>query len=164
MNEICGNSCESSEIVKRRLSEILWSTLWTRSSLTTDGWPLHSSSSTFVHPSLNILHLFLKSSFTHDILAVNRAQFTMDFHNTHVFSVKKAYNRVSQLAGLSIAGHIINHFVETSTNTKWPVMWRFTKQWVLWPHLDWASSPSLPRLNGGYFPNSPRLFNHSMLI
>jgi hypothetical protein len=52
-------------IISKRTAEIqikvlkLWSamlTLWTRSSLTTDGWPLHSLSWTFVRPSLNILH------------------------------------------------------------------------------------------------------------
>jgi hypothetical protein len=33
--EICGNSSKSSEIVKCHLSQILWSTLWTRSNLGT---------------------------------------------------------------------------------------------------------------------------------
>jgi hypothetical protein len=43
VNESCGNSHESSEIVKCCLSQIFWSTLWTRSTLTTDGQSLHSS-------------------------------------------------------------------------------------------------------------------------
>jgi hypothetical protein len=45
----------SSEIVKHRLSQIFWSTFWTRSSLSIGAQPLCSSLWTFVHPSLNIL-------------------------------------------------------------------------------------------------------------
>jgi hypothetical protein len=51
--------------------------------------------------------------------------------------------RISQLAGLSLAGHIITHTVETRTNNRWPVMWWFTGQWVMWHYLACASSPSL---------------------
>jgi hypothetical protein len=43
----------------------------------------------------------------------------MDFRSTHVFSVKKgAEARILQLAGLSIAGQVITHFVEARTNTR----------------------------------------------
>jgi hypothetical protein len=34
------------------------------------------------------------------------------------------------MAGLTVARHIIIHSVETRTNTKWPVIWWFTRQWV----------------------------------
>jgi hypothetical protein len=51
--------------------------------------------------------------------------------------------RISQLPGLSIAGHVITHSVESRTNTKWPVMWWFTRQWVMWGYLACASSPPL---------------------
>jgi hypothetical protein len=30
---------------------------------------------------------------------------------------------------------IISHSVETRTNTRWPVMWWFTRQWVVWRYL-----------------------------
>jgi hypothetical protein len=40
--------------------------------------------------------------------------------------VKKAVNSIHFLAaGLSVIEHIISHFVETRTNTKWRVMWCF---------------------------------------
>jgi hypothetical protein len=58
VHEIRANSHESSEIVKCHLPQIFWTTLWSRSSLTTDGRPLHSSMWTFIRPSLNILHHF----------------------------------------------------------------------------------------------------------
>lgn len=40
--------------------------------------------------------------------------------------------QISQLAGLSVAGLIIIHFVEGRTNTRWPVMCWFTRLWVMW--------------------------------
>jgi hypothetical protein len=49
--------------------------------------------------------------------------------------------QISQLEGLSITGHIITHSLETWTNTRWPVMWWFTRQWVMWHYLVWMSSP-----------------------
>jgi hypothetical protein len=73
VREICGNSHESSEIVKHRLSHIFWSTLWTRSLLTTEGQPLRSSLWTFVCLSISEHPTPLSySSFTHYILAMNR--------------------------------------------------------------------------------------------
>jgi hypothetical protein len=80
------------------------------------------------------------------------------FRQHSVFSVKKADNsRIPQLAGLSVAGHIITHCLETRTNTMWPVMWWFIRQ--EWRYLACASSSPflhyLPKINGDYFPNSP---------
>jgi hypothetical protein len=73
--------------------------------------------------------------------------------------------RISQLTGLSTAtaGHIITRFVETRINTRWPVLWWFTKQRVMWRHLAWGWSPppllhKLPKINGDYFPNSHRTY------
>jgi hypothetical protein len=77
---------------------------------------------------------------------------------------KRITARISELAGLSIAGHNATHSVETRTNTTWPGMWWFTRQWVMWHYLACASSPPLlhflPKINGCYFPNSPRTFQH----
>jgi hypothetical protein len=67
----------------------------------------------------------------------------------------------SQLEGLSIAEHTITHSAETRTNTRWPVMRWFTRQWVTWRYLACASSPLLLhyflKINGNYFPKSPRI-------
>jgi hypothetical protein len=70
--------------------------------------------------------------------------------------------RIFQLAGLSIAGHI-THFVEPRTNTRWPVMWWFTKLWFMWCYLACATCPLppllhwLPKINKNCSPNSPRI-------
>jgi hypothetical protein len=58
VREICGNSHETFEIVKRRLSQILLSALWSRSSLTTDGRPTTSS---FIISIYTIVLQFLQS-------------------------------------------------------------------------------------------------------
>jgi hypothetical protein len=43
----------------------------------------------------------------------------MDFHGTHVLSMKKVDNSVNFAAGgIIIAGHIITHSVETRTNIR----------------------------------------------
>jgi hypothetical protein len=77
-----------------------WSTLWTRSSFTTHGQPLRSSSWTFVRPSIFEHSTRLSySSFSHYFMAVNCAYFTMDFRSNHAFSVKKADNCASLAAG-----------------------------------------------------------------
>jgi hypothetical protein len=34
----------------------------------------------------------------------------------------------------------ITHSVATRTNTRWPVMWWFTRQWVMWHYLTCPSS------------------------
>jgi hypothetical protein len=93
----------------------------------------------------------------------------MDFRSTCVFSVKERITaRISQLAGLSVAGHTITHSVETRTKTRWPVMWWFTRQWVMSRYLVCAISPPLlyylPKIHGGYFPNSPLMWNVILLI
>jgi hypothetical protein len=56
---------------------------------------------------------------------------------------KRITARISQLAGLSVAGHIIPHSVETRTNTRWPVMWWFTRYWAMWCHLACTGSTLL---------------------
>jgi hypothetical protein len=72
---------------------------------------------------------------------------------------KRITVRISQLAGLSIAGHIVTPSIETRTNTRWPVMWWFVRQWIMWRYLAWASSPplllQLTKIKGYYFPNIP---------
>jgi hypothetical protein len=73
VHEICGNSHESSEIVKRRLSQIFWLKLWKRSSLTTDGRPLRSSSWTSLRsPIFEYPTPLSYSSLTHYVSAINR--------------------------------------------------------------------------------------------
>jgi hypothetical protein len=47
---------------------------------------------------------------------------------------------ISQPVGLSIMRHI-THTVETRTNSRWPFMWWFTRQWVVWRYLTCADSP-----------------------
>jgi hypothetical protein len=63
------------------------------------------------------------------------------------------------MAELSIAEHIITHSAETRTNTRWSIMWWFTRQWVTWRYPVRASCHpllhQLPKINGGYFSNSP---------
>jgi hypothetical protein len=55
--------------------------------------------------------------------------------------------RISQLAGLSIAGHTIHHPVQTRTNTRRPVTWRFTRQLVMWRYFACVPpSPAAPTL------------------
>ena len=54
--EICGNSSESSDIVKRRFPRTHWSTFWKSSSVTVDCRPWPPSSCASVRPSLNFLH------------------------------------------------------------------------------------------------------------
>jgi hypothetical protein len=121
--------------VKCHLSQIFWSTLWTRSPLTTDGQPLRSSSWTLVHlPIFKHSTPLSYSSFTHYILAINCCWFTIHFHSTHVLSVEKADNTNFS------AGGIISyrtHSVGTRTNTKWPFMWWFTRHMsrVTLPHM-----------------------------
>jgi hypothetical protein len=56
---------------------------------------------------------------------------------------KRITARISQLAGLSIAGYIIYQSVETRTSTRWPVMWWFTRQWIIWRYLACTCSPVL---------------------
>jgi hypothetical protein len=87
----------------------------------------------FARPSLNILD---HCSATHYILP-------QTVHNSRCISAalkfltwrKRITLRISQLAGLSIARHIITHSVETRTNTRWAVILRFTRQWVMWRYL-----------------------------
>jgi len=53
---VCGNSSESSDIVKWCFPRTHWSTLWTSSSVTIEWRPWPPSSCTSVRPSLNFLH------------------------------------------------------------------------------------------------------------
>jgi hypothetical protein len=100
VQEICGNSHERSEVVKRRHS------LWTRPSLTTNGR----------HFALHREHLLahLWTSYTIVLLYLNALYFRRQPRNSRcisaalIFSVRRKYKttRISQLAGLSIAGHM----------------------------------------------------------
>jgi hypothetical protein len=87
----------------------------------------------------------------------------MNFRSTRVLvRQKRIAARISQLAGLSIAGHIITQSIETRTSTRWPVTQWFARQWVMWRYLACASFPFLlywlPKKNEVYSPNSP-VFN-----
>jgi hypothetical protein len=53
--KICGKCREGDNMVNRLFSWIFSSTARTKSSLTTDGWPLHGSTCTFLCPSLKCL-------------------------------------------------------------------------------------------------------------
>jgi hypothetical protein len=106
--------------------------------------PLPCSQCTFLFPRL-VEHSTSLSylSFTHCILAVNR----------------RYVPRISQVAALSIAEHR-THCEETRTNTRWPIVWWFTGQWIMWRDLACASflpllHRLLPQMNGGYFPSGP---------
>jgi hypothetical protein len=134
----CGNSHESSEIVKRRLPQIFSSTLRTR-------WPAY-------HFALHHEHLFVHLwtfctivlQFLHSLNFGHKPCIIYDGFLHHSFLVWKWITaRTLYLAGVSIAGHIITHSVETRKNSRWPVIWWFTRQWVMWRYLEYASSPSL---------------------
>jgi hypothetical protein len=77
VREICGISDESSEIVKRHLSQIFWSTLFiTHYGLPANHFALHREH-LFACPSLNILHHCLTVSslihFGHKLLCISAA-------------------------------------------------------------------------------------------
>jgi hypothetical protein len=96
----------------------------------------------------------------------------MYVHNSQWILVSKKWitAQISQLAGLSIAGHIITQSAETRTNMGWPVIWWFTRQWVMWHYLTCASSllflHHLPKINRGYFQNSPciKILNATFIL
>jgi hypothetical protein len=75
--------------------------------------------------------------------------------------------QISQLGGLSVTWYI-THSVVTRTNTRWPVMWWFTKRWVMWRYLAYVSSPVLlqylPKINGSCLLNSPHIIQKSPLF
>jgi hypothetical protein len=77
--------------------------------------------------------------------------------------MKKVDNSANFAAGRIINCTTIIHSAQTRTNTRWQVMWWFTRQWVMWHNLPCVSSPSLlqqlPKINGGYFPNSHCITN-----
>jgi hypothetical protein len=76
------------------------------------------------------------------------------------FSMKKADN-----IGNFAAGRIINcrthhnSLCRDKNKYRWPVMWRFTRQWVIWCYLACTSSLPLlhylPKINRDYFLNNP---------
>jgi hypothetical protein len=109
--------------------KFFWSTLWTRSSLTTDGRPLH------VHTAHNSRWISVALTF----LAWR----------------KPITTRISQLGGLSIVGHIITHPVDTRTNTRWQVIQMVYKAMshVTLPRMrELSLAPTLvAKRNGGYF-------------
>jgi hypothetical protein len=134
---------QSSEIAKRRLSRIFWSTLWRKSSLVTDGLPI---TSLFIAKICSPAHLWtfytIGLQFTHYILAVHHPRWISAAFMFLAWR-KRITEQISQLTGLSIAEHIITHSIETRTNTRWPVIWWLTRQWVTWRYLACASSPPL---------------------
>jgi hypothetical protein len=119
------------------------------------------SSGTFVGPSQNILHQS-DSSFTHYSLAVNRAKFTMDFATLMFLEWKKGTTaRIWQLAGLSMAGHILTQKRQEQTlgdqlcdGSQGSRLCDATSHARALPPL----LHYLPKINGGFFPNSPRIF------
>jgi hypothetical protein len=133
---MCGNSHNISEIVKRVYHKFSGQHFEQdhHSLQMADHFPLHRE------------HLFAHLWTFYTI-------FIQFLHSLH-------FGREPQLAGLSIAGHIINHSVG---DNRWPVMWQFTRQWVTWRYLACASSPPLlhylPKINVGYFPNNPRIYS-----
>jgi hypothetical protein len=56
---------------------------------------------------------------------------------------KRTAAQISQLAGLSIVGHIITHSVRTRTSTRWQVMRWFTRQKVIRRYLACGNCPPL---------------------
>jgi hypothetical protein len=85
-------------------------------------------------------------------------------HKQHIihdgfFSMKKVGNSANFAAGRIINRRTHRNSLCGFKNTRWPVMWWFTRQWATWHYLARASSPpllhQLPKINGGYFPNSP---------
>jgi hypothetical protein len=51
--------------------------------------------------------------------------------------------RISQVAGLSICRTHHNLLCRDKKNTEWPVIWWFTRQWVMWRYLAHVNSPLL---------------------
>jgi hypothetical protein len=157
MSKICGNLHDSSEIVKCHFSTIFWLTLWTLQ--IADHFTLHwEHLFTYLWTFYTIILQFLHSlHFGHKSLHI--IYNGMLQHSCFVTQRKQITPWILQLVGLSIAGHIITQSVETRTNTRWPVMWCFTRQWVMWCYITCTCSPLLlhylPKMNRGYLPNSP---------
>jgi hypothetical protein len=100
VHKICGNSLESSEIVKCHLSHIAWSTLWTRLFIqTADHFALHREHLSYCSPFFEHSTPLTYSSFIHYISAINHTQFMTDLGSTHDFSMKKADNWANYAAG-----------------------------------------------------------------
>jgi hypothetical protein len=143
VREICGNSHESSENVKRRVSQFFWSTLWTDhlSSQMADR-PLRSSSWTFfahlwtfyttVLQFLHLVHFGHKQRIIHD-----------GFRQHSCFRAKKADNSANFAAGSIINFRTHHNFIGTRTTTRWPVMWWLAKQYFMWRYITCASCLSL---------------------
>jgi hypothetical protein len=62
-------------------------------------------------------------------------------------------NRANFAAGgtINLRTYTITYSVKTRTNTRWPVMWCYTRQWVMWRYLAWASPPPLLHSTCIYF-------------
>jgi hypothetical protein len=103
----------------------------TLNSLQMAGWPLRSLSWAFIRPSLNILYIVLQ--FLHSLHFGRIPRIFRDgFPQNSCSSVKKADNSGNFAAsGIIKRTHIITHLVETRTNTRWAVMWWFTRQRVM---------------------------------
>jgi hypothetical protein len=98
----------SSDMVNVRFSRIFSFTWSSRSAVTKDGWPLRSSSWTFVLPSLNILHHLL----TIQYFSINFTNLPINFSRANIFGIQK-FDHLSYLTtGRTFNSHI--HF-----KTKW---------------------------------------------
>jgi hypothetical protein len=130
-------------------------TLWRRSSHIADGRPLRSSLWTFVLPSLNIVHDCLTISPLLHIGHKGRVYNSRWIFAALIFVAWKKDNAwILQLLKFSIARHNITQCMETSTNTRWPVIWWLTRRWVMWQYSEWASFPllhHLPNINESFF-------------
>jgi hypothetical protein len=145
VRESCGNSHKSSEVVKCCLSHIFCQHFEQdyHSLQMADHFALRYEH-LFAHPSLNILH-------RHHTVPSLITFWPKTVHNSWWISAvlmflawrKRITVWISQLAGLSVRGHIIIQSVETRTNTRWSVMWWFARQGVMWCCLTCTSFPAL---------------------
>jgi hypothetical protein len=157
--EICGNSHESSEIVKCHLSQILLSTLWTRSSVATDGRPLCSLSWSHLRTFYIIVLQFRHTlHFGHKLCII-----PMDFHSTRVLRVKKPDNGANFTAG-GIINHrtLCNSLCRDKNKQQLCYGLQSNESCDATLHARAVSCTyiSWPKLNGGYFPNSPCMIRY----
>jgi hypothetical protein len=131
--------------MKRRLLHIFWSTLWTRPSLSTDGRPLCSSSRTCVRPSLNILQHCLPVP---SLITV----WPYIAHNSR-------WNSASIINRRTHHNSLCNDKNKHEA-TSYSIVYKATNQVTLPRMCEVSPAPTytyLPKINGGYFPNSSRI-------
>jgi hypothetical protein len=108
-------------------------------SLQMAGRPLRSSSSTFIHPSLNFLYLSLTIPSLITLWPKTAA------HNARWISAALMFLREERDNSLNFADRRKYHNSLCREKNKHQVTW-FTRQWVIWPYLACASSPPAPTL------------------